>query len=298
MKLDNFKYRMRKGIVLLVCVCVAAMVAACAGGSKADIEDARVITVSILPQKYFLEKIVGDRFDVKCMLDKGGNPETYEPSMSYMMNLEKSDAYFLMGNIGFELSIRSKIKEYNPDIKVYDVSEGIELISGSHHFDADDKEGIDPHTWTSVANARVIIKNMLDDVVELDPEHKAEYESNYRDFDRELSEFQDSIALRLQPVKGEAFVVWHPSLSYFARDYGLEQISLEYDGKEVPVKYLEKKVAYAVSRKPSVFFFQKGMDTNQAQTVNAQIGTRLVEINPLGYDWKYEIRKIADALSR
>lgn len=289
---------MRKGIVSLVCVCVAAMVAACAGGSKADRENARVITVSILPQKYFLEKIVGDRFEVKCMLDKGGNPETYEPSMSYMMNLEKSDAYFLMGNIGFELSIRSKIKEYNPDIKVCDVSEGIGLISGSHHFDADDKEGIDPHTWTSVANARVIIKNMLDGVVELDPEHKAEYESNYRDFDRELSEFQDSIALRLQPVKGGAFVVWHPSLSYFARDYGLEQISLEYDGKEVPVKYLEKKVAYAVSRKPSVFFFQKGMDTNQAQTVNTQIGTRLVEINPLGYDWKSEIRKIADALSR
>lgn len=258
----------------------------------------RVITVSILPQKYFLEKIVGDRFDVKCMLDKGGNPETYEPSMSYMMNLEKSDAYFLMGSIGFELSIRSKIKEYNPDIKVCDVSEGIELISGSHHFDADDKEGIDPHTWTSVANARVIIKNMLDDVVELDPEHKAEYESNYRDFDRELSEFQDSIALRLQSVKGGAFVVWHPSLSYFARDYGLEQISLEYDGKEVPVKYMEKKVAYAVSRKPSVFFFQKGMDTNQARTVNAQIGTRLVEINPLDYDWKSEIMKIADALSR
>lgn len=289
---------MRKGIVSLVCVCVAAMVAACAGGSKADRENARVITVSILPQKYFLEKIVGDRFEVKCMLDKGGNPETYEPSMSYMMNIEKSDAYFLMGNIGFELSIRSKIKEYNPDIKVCDVSEGIGLISGSHHFDADDKEGIDPHTWTSVANARVIIKNMLDGVVELDPEHKAEYEKNYRDFDRELSEFQDSIALRLQPVKGGAFVVWHPSLSYFARDYGLEQISLEYDGKEVPVKYLEKKVAYAVSRKPSVFFFQKGMDTNQAQTVNTQIGTRLVEINPLGYDWKSEIRKIADALSR
>lgn len=289
---------MRKSVVSLVCACVAVMMAACAGGSKADREEARVITVSILPQKYFLEKIVGDRFDVKCMLDKGGNPETYEPSMSYMMNLEKSDAYFLMGNIGFELSIRSKIKEYNPDIKVCDVSEGIELISGSHHFDADDKEGIDPHTWTSVANARVIIKNMLDDVVELDPEHKAEYESNYRDFDRELSEFQDSIALRLQPVKGEAFVVWHPSLSYFARDYGLEQISLEYDGKEVPVKYMEKKVAYAVSRKPSVFFFQKGMDTNQARTVNAQIGTRLVEINPLGYDWKSEIMKIADALSR
>ena len=289
---------MRKSVVSLVCACVAVMMAACAGGSKADREEVRVITVSILPQKYFLEKIVGDRFDVKCMLDKGGNPETYEPSMSYMMNLEKSDAYFLMGSIGFELSIRSKIKEYNPDIKVCDVSEGIELISGSHHFDADDKEGIDPHTWTSVANARVIIKNMLDDVVELDPEHKAEYESNYRDFDRELSEFQDSIALRLQSVKGGSFVVWHPSLSYFARDYGLEQISLEYDGKEVPVKYMEKKVAYAVSRKPSVFFFQKGMDTNQARTVNAQIGTRLVEINPLDYDWKSEIMKIADALSR
>ena len=74
MKLDNFKYRMRKSIVSLVCVCVAAMVAACAGGSKADRENARVITVSILPQKYFLENIVGDWFYVMCLLYMGGNP--------------------------------------------------------------------------------------------------------------------------------------------------------------------------------------------------------------------------------
>lgn len=289
---------MRVKFILTVCVCMLGLTA-CNGGGKTDgAEDARVITVSILPQKYFLEKIVGDRFDVKCMLDKGGNPETYEPSMSYMMNLEKSDAYFMIGNLGFELGIRGKIKEYNPDIKVCDVSEGIDLISGSHHFNADDEEGIDPHVWTSVVNARVIIKNMFDDVVEIDPEHKVEYEKNYRDFDKELSEFQDSIAMRLRDVKGGAFVVWHPSLSYFARDYGLEQISLEYEGKEVPVRYLEKKVEYAVSRGPKVFFYQKGMDTNQVQTVNAQIGTRLVEINPLGYDWKSEIKKIADALGQ
>ena len=129
-------------------------------------------------------------------------------------------------------------------------------------------------------------------------ENKDEYERNYRSFDKELSQFQDSISRQLQPVRGAAFVVWHPSLSYFAKDYGLEQISLEYDGKEAPVKYIENKVAYAVSKKPKVFFLQKGMDSNQARTVNAQIGTSIVEINPLDYEWKAEIKSIADALTR
>lgn len=292
---------MKKRIFLFkVCSFVIAMLFALTFNSCNSAKNAekRTIMVSILPQQYLLEKIVGDRFEVKCMLAKGGNPETYEPSMSYMMNLENSEAYFLMGNIGFELSIKGKIRDFNPNIKVFDMSEGVDLIHGSHHFDADDEEGIDPHTWTSVANARIIIRNMLDAVCELDPDGKEIYEKNYKAFDKELADFSAALSHQLAAVKGQAFVVWHPSLSYFARDYGLEQISVEYDGKEAPVKYIENKIKYASKRGAKIFFYQKDIDSNQVQSVNSQLGARLVTINPLGYDWKKEIQTIADAFTK
>ena len=64
-----------------------------------------VLAVSIQPQKYFLDRIVGDKYQVMCMLAQGSNPEAYEPSFHHLVNLEKCNAYFCMGNIGFELAV-------------------------------------------------------------------------------------------------------------------------------------------------------------------------------------------------
>ena len=58
------------------------------GCTKRQAVEAATITVSILPQKYFLEKITGDKFQVTCMLSKGSSPENYDPAMSSMMLLE------------------------------------------------------------------------------------------------------------------------------------------------------------------------------------------------------------------
>lgn len=256
-------------------------------------KETNIVTVSILPQKYFVEKIVGDKYDVKCMLSNGGNPETYEPSMANMMTLEKSDAYFFMGNLGFETAMRGKIVEYNPNIKCYSVSEGIELIKDTHgHGD------FDPHTWTSVNNVKVISRNILKAMCELDPDNKEYYEENYTEFNKELTEMEVKFDSLLVNVKGSSFVVWHPSLSYFAKVYGLEQISLESHGKESPIKHIEKTVEYAKSKGTKVFFMQKDTDSSQANAVNKEVGAEVVQINPLAYEWKEEIEKIAYALSK
>ncbi len=262
------------------------------------VAERRCITVSILPEQYFLKKIVGDNFDVKCMLSKGGNPETYEPSMANMIVLEHSEAYFLMGGgLDLELSIKGKIKNFNSEIKVFDMSEGIDFISGSHYFNAKDAHGIDPHTWTSVKNARIIARNMFDAVCQLDKEHEEEYRQNYMAFDKELDSLQTALTQKLAAVKGSAFVVWHPSLGYFARDFGLVQLSMEVEGRESTVKDLEARLAHAAAMKPKVFFIQKNMDSNKAQAISKQLGTTVVQIDPLEYVWKREINKIADAIS-
>lgn len=258
------------------------------------------VTVSILPQKYLLEKIVGDKYKVKCLLASGGNPEVYEPAITHLVNIENSEAYFCIGNIGFETAILDKVRANNPNIKIFDNSEGINLIVGTHghsHGDDDHCHAADPHTWSSVRNAKVIVSNMYRAVMDMDPKNGEYYTNNYRDFVAKLDSLDAELSQMLAAKRGAAFLVWHPSLSYFARDYGLHQISIGQEGKETSVQTFQKHIDHAREDSVRVFFFQKEFDTRQAQAVNEQIGAKMVTINPLNYDWDEEMLIIANAIA-
>lgn len=246
-----------------------------------------------------LEKIVGDKWEIKCLLSNGANPESYDPSLTHLLNLENSKAYFRIGNVAFESAIINKVQNNNPGLKLFDNSEGISLIRGTHsHGDVEHASDIDPHTWTSVKNAKTIASNMYKAVVDLDPENKAYYSRNFKNFLSSLDSLDREISQQLQSYRGSAFVVWHPSLSYFARDYGLEQISLSPEGKEASVKMMQSTIDKAIDRDVKTLFFQKDIDSRQAQVANEQIKAKIVNINPLNYEWDKEMRSIANAISR
>lgn len=272
--------------------------ASCGGG----IDRKPVIAVSIQPQKWLLEKIVGERMDVVSLLSGSSNPEAYEPDMNHLMSLERSKAYFCIGHIGFEMAIVDKARANNPDIEIVNTGDGIQPMSGTHQGIALQHDGkghqheVDPHVWTSVKNARVIAANMCKAVVKLDPRHAKQYESNLDKLLGQLDELDGELRKTLGACRGKAFVVWHPSLSYFARDYGLQQIGMEYEGKEMPAKVLKNEIDYARACGAKVFFFQKEFDSRQAAAVNEQIGATMVDINLMNYDWDKELLHIANAL--
>lgn len=275
----------------------AVVAVSCGGGRPTE----RIITVSIQPQRYLLEQIVGDRFKVMCLLSAGSNPESYEPSVTHLMNLEKSEAYFCIGNIGFELAIVEKAKAENPDLKVCDNSMGVELIYGSHGVEHDHaghhNHEVDPHIWTSVANATVIAKNMLDAVVELDSKHADYYNKRFAELKQKLDNLDKELHAQLDSISCRSFIVWHPSLSYFARDYGLQQISMEYEGKEAPIGKLKSEIDAAKKSGAKIFFYQKEFDSRQISTVSSEIGSKMVTINPMNYEWDVEMKNIANALA-
>lgn len=266
-------------------------------GCGSSVEGKPVITVSIQPQKYLLEKIAGDKWDVKCLLSNGANPESYDPSLTHLLNIENSTAYFRIGNIPFESAIITKVTKNKPNLKIIDSSTGIALITGTHSGHAGDLE-IDPHTWTSVKNAKKIASNMYNGLVEIDPSNKDTYTKNFKKLLQSLDSLDNSIKERLDTHRGEAFIVWHPSLSYFARDYGLRQISLSPEGKEASITMMQTAIDQAKEAGAKVLFFQKDVDSRQATVANEQIGATLVNINPLNYNWEEEITVIADALSQ
>ena len=285
---------------------IAASVAVAGCSDKKP--DRHVVTVSIEPQRFLLERIAGDKVDCASLLPAGANPETFEPTMANLMRIEKSAAYFQIGNTGFEQSVVEKVKANNPNLKIIDTSARVELLRGTHHHhhddaDDDDHDGdheadeIDPHIWSSAKNAIIIAENILNGLVKIDPDNAELYRKNFAALKAEIEALDAELAATLAPCRGQAFLVWHPSLSYFARDYGLKQISVGSEGKESSVQHMKEVLEECGEHNAKVFFSQKEFDGSQAENICKQTGAKLVEINPLGYEWEAEMRHLATSLA-
>lgn len=263
------------------------------GACMREKSDKSVITVSIPPQKYIIEKIVGERYQVNSLLAAGVNPETYDPTMNDLVDLQKSCVYFQLGNIGFEAAALSRISDNFPSLRIINTSDGISLLTGTH---GDHDKEIDPHVWVSVRNVKHIAAKMYETMIKINPVEKEYFTSRYDSFIKELDVLDDSISCLLSGCGGESFIVWHPSLSYFARDYDLNQISIESGGKEVSPRQLKERIDIAKHSGAKVFFVQKEYDGNKGHQVNVEIGAELVEISLMDYDWPEQMMNIAHAL--
>lgn len=254
------------------------------------------VTVSIQPQAWLLRAIAGDSVNINTLMSAGTNPETFEPGVSTIRDASSSDLLMLSGNLGFETTLAGRIAANNPDLRVVDTSAGIEPIYGTHSHGNHTHTVADPHTWTSVRNARVIASNMLDALVDIDPDRADYYRSRAARLDAHLDSLDTAVAARLDSLTSRSFMVWHPSLSYYARDYGLEQISLGTEGRETTIRGAQAVIDRASQRGATVLFVQADFDSDRARSLVTETGAKLVTINPLDPDWEAQINIITDAL--
>ncbi len=285
------------------CILGIALLLLSSCGRQKDITDEKpVLMVSIAPQKYLLSQLTGDSYEILTMLERGANPETFDPSLDKRLSAEGAEAYFSSGVFPFEKSIRESLKADKPFI---DTSKGIEYIYGTHshshsddeHHDGGHDEEADPHVWTSVGNAKIIAGNMAQALTSLMPDSATVYAERLARLNQRL----DSIdkAIRTGLADGDSvFAIWHPSLSYLARDYGLEQIAVGQESKEMGARKVRSIIDEARSKEVRIFFFQKEYDTRQAESINEGIGSTIVTIDPLSEDWEGQMKIIVDALSR
>ncbi|NDV65695.1 metal ABC transporter solute-binding protein, Zn/Mn family [Bacteroides sp. 224] len=274
------------------------LVTACAGnpGKK---QGERVITVTIEPQRYFTEAIAGDKFKVISMVPKGSSPETYDPTPQQLVSLGESEAYFRIGHIGFEQTWMDRLLKNAPHISVFDTSKGIDLIYGEGHTHGDHYHpgGVEPHIWNSAANAQVITSNIYKALCTLDRENESYYLARYDSINQRILHTDSILSSILTADADSAFMIYHPALSYFARDYGLEQISIEEEGKEPSPGHLKNLIEHCKAKNVRVVFVQPEFDKRNAEIIAQQTNTQIVPINPLAYDWEEEMIHTARSLS-
>ena len=227
------------------------LLAACTGRtSKASgNEEAKpVITVTIEPQPYFTEAIAGDKFTVVSMVPKGSSPETYDPIPQQLVSLGDSKAYLRIGYIGFEQTWMDRLMNNTPHIQVFDTSKGVDLIlnnneqehTAGHHDHDGHNHAVEPHIWNSTTNALILAGNTFKALCMLDKPNEAYYLARYDSLCRRIQHTDSLIRRQLSaPKSAKSFMIYHPALSYFARDYGLHQISIEEGGKEPSPAHLK-----------------------------------------------------------
>lgn len=285
------------------------LLAACTGcSSKANNgkEGKPVITVTLEPQRYFTEAIAGDKFKVVSMVPKGSSPETYDPIPQQLVSLGDSKAYFRIGYIGFEQTWMDRLMKNTPHIQVFDTSKGIDLIlnNGDHKHEhghsAHDGHihAVEPHIWNSTSNALIIAGNTYKALSQLDKANETYYMARYDSLCQRIQYTDSLIRQQLSaPEAAKAFMIYHPALSYFARDYGLHQISIEEGGKEPSPAHLKELIDLCKAEDVRVIFVQPEFDKRNAETIAQQTGTKVVPINPLSYDWEEEMLNVAKALT-
>ena len=279
--------------IILALLLFTALAASISCGQETDSSTKIGVAVTILPQAEFVESIGGDKVSVTVMVPPGANPHTTELKPSQMTEVAKAKMYAKVGSgIEFELTYMDKIVGINKNMLVVDCSKGIELIGSVDP----DEPGNDPHIWLSTANAKIMVRNICDDLVQVDPANKAYYEQNRDAYLQKLDALDQELRSSLANIKNRAFIVLHPAWGYFARDYDLEQIPIEIGGKEPSAQDVARIIDEAKQRNIKIIFASPQFNPQMAEVIANEIGGKVVLIDDLARDYIENLHKVLDEM--
>ncbi len=285
---------MKQYISTIIIAALASVMGACSA-----VDDTRpVLAVSIEPQRYMLEQLVGDNYRIVVLMPGGENPETFELPVSRHIEVDTARAVFTVGYLPFEQSLAE-----SGSTRIVNTTAGIEPIYGTHSHTAASghthtHRSADPHLWTSVRNAHKICEAMACELSRLIPDSAHIYQQRLKTYQAHLDSLDSAFAQRLQAAEVKSFLVWHPSLSYFARDYKLNQISVSQHNKDLSPTALRQVIDTAEKSGARVLFNQREYDARQVETIGQAVAVRVVDFCPGNYDWETELSNVVDELCK
>ncbi len=285
-------------VLFLLCTLLFA-----SGPARGDAPPLQVV-VSILPQQYLVERVAGDRVKILTLVQPGDNEATYSPGPATLAALDEARLWFTLG-VHFELVWQERITRDRPALEVVSLAEGLPLREveaswtvgrgGDDH--AHDHAGLpDPHTWTDPRLAARMAGRIAETLARLDPEGAEQFHARAAALQEELLALHEEIAARLAPVRGAAFIVFHPSWGYFADAYGLRQLPIEIGGREPGPRGLAELIRRGQEAGARVVFVQQQFSQRSARAVAEAIGAEVVEADPLALDYIDNLRTVSQRM--
>jgi zinc transport system substrate-binding protein len=207
-------------------------------------ESPRRVFVSIPPQAFIVEALIGDGAEIEVLLAPGHSPATFEPTPKLVARLSESDLYFTIG-VPFESNLKKKFANMLNELTFVEMQQGVTLRRMEPHGESDHTHGAgcttdgnDPHIWLSPQLMIDQAKTTANALCETYPELTSRIEARHRALVATLSELDQELSAILAPHRGRTLLVFHPAFGYFADRYGLKQLAVESEGKEPSIRQL------------------------------------------------------------
>lgn len=282
--------------ILLIALNICIIITSCAFSDeqKTAGEGKATVVVSIVPQETFVKAVAGDLVNVVTFIPIGSSPESYAPSPKQLEQISDASTYFCIGVPAEQASILTRIYDINSRLKVLNISDEVANIYPYREFSPGEH---DPHVWLSPKRVKIMIDIIQRELTLIDSANANTYKKNAQEYKKRLDKLDSDIKDMLSDVKHNTFVMNHPSLGYFADDYGLIMISLEQEGKAATPKEIQSMVDLAEARNINTIFYQAEADSRQAEAFAREIGGTAQAIAPLSPNYIENLQEIALLIS-
>ena len=260
-----------------------------------------MVFVSVPPQAWLVKRLAGDMVEVQTLLPPGANPHTFEPTARQVKKLADASAYLTLG-MPFEMALAGRAESLNATLKVAGMDAGIAKIGVSAHEHAHEGKhecgaGGDPHIWLSPRLMCAMASNTVAALGQALPQQRARLADQLQTTVAEIQALDAVVRKKMGTLRVKTWVVYHPSWSYFAEDFGLSLLVIEQDGKVPAARHLAEVIGLAKAAGVNVVCAEPQYDKRPAQTLAQQLGARLELIDPLQEDWPALMRDVAEKLA-
>lgn len=277
-----------------VCLCLVSLLwlAGCNSGARVQ-KGQPTVAVTIAPTASLVRQISSGQVQTLTLLPKGNAPEMYEPTTHDLVGLSSADAYLYVGELGFELAWLERISELFPKVRLVPLGES---CAHPGEVEREPAHRHDPHYWTSIRGIRLMAQSTFEALKQLYPEQDSLYRAGYAVLEREINNLKEEVDSLVKYSSSRGFVIYHPALTDFAEEFGLEQLAIEQQGKDPTPAQLQTLIERARALRVKIVFIQQEFDQKLARSIAQELGATVVMINPLGEDWRSELRTVANAL--
>lgn len=234
------------------------------------------VAATIFPIYDIARNIAGNKMDVLLIAPPGASPHTFEITPERVKELQGAKIIFAIGH-GLD-AWASQTAEALPGSEVITVDNNIDLMAD------EESSGANPHYWLSLANARIISTNILNELKAADPASSEYYDQNAAGFLSELELADQEIKTILGRITDKNIITMHDAWPYFARDYGINVVATfePYPGSEPTPQYLAELSRTAKKYNVKTIFSEPQLSSQLLSAFLEDLGMNLAVLDPEG----------------
>lgn len=226
-----------------------------------------ISTINVTRDIDFVEVINLTKPQTGCLHD-------YQLTPQDLITLERADA-FVVNGAGMETFLDDVVSRQK-NLKIVEASKGIELLK-------DPSGETNTHVWVSITNAITQVRNIAQQLSEIDKANAEKYEINADNYIAKLEALRTKMHSALDNVESKDIITFHEAFPYFAKEFNLDIVAIiEREPGTAPTpKEIEETITIVEDAEVKALFAEPQYPVSAAQTIAAETGAKIYFLDPI-----------------